>query len=107
MEQTPSLREIVPSLIRTYTPTAVGALLAWLTTLGIEVDGTAGAGLITGLTAVFIALYYTLARLIEQRLPKAGKVMLLSGKQPVSIKAENIVQLTAAKNAIVKNAEVL
>lgn len=103
MEQTPSLREIVPSLIRTYTPAAVGALVAWLATLGIELDGTAATGLIAFLTALFTGLYYTAARLIEQRKPKAGAVMLGSSKQPVSIQADNVVQLTAAKNAIESN----
>lgn len=100
MEQTPSLREIIPSLIRTYTPTAVGALLAWLATLGVELDGAASTALVTGLTALFIAVYYTLARLVEQRKPKAGAVLLGSSKQPVNISADNVVQLTAAKNAI-------
>lgn len=103
MDQTTPLREIIPSLIRTYTPSLVGALLAWLATLGINLDGPAATGAIAFLTALFTALYYTLARVIEQHAPKAGKVMLLSSKQPVNIQASNVVQLTAAKNAIESN----
>jgi len=103
MEQTPSLREIIPSLIRTYTPTAVGAFLAWLATLGVQIDGAGATALQGGLTALFIAAYYTLARVIEQRKPKAGAVLLGSSKQPVNIGGDNVVQLTAAKNAIERN----
>lgn len=75
------MSDAITGLIRTWTPTAVGAALAWLLTLGIELDPTAQAGLITGLTAVVIAVYYALARLLESRWPWLG-VLLGSTKQP-------------------------
>lgn len=72
---------LFPSLIRTYVPVAVGAFVAWLVTLGVELDPSTEAGLITALTAVLIALYYTLVRLLEKKWP-ALSVLLGSGQIP-------------------------
>lgn len=102
MDNTP-LKDLVPSLIRTYTPTIVGALFAWLLTLGVNVDSGAQSLLIAALTAILTSVYYTLARLAERKFPGVGKILLLSSRVPVSAKPDNVVQLTAAKNAIEKN----
>lgn len=75
------MSDIVTSLIRTYVPSAVGALLAWLLTLGVQVDAETQLGLVTALTGLLIALYYTLIRLLEKKYPKIG-VLLGSAKKP-------------------------
>ena len=60
---------LFPSLIRTYVPIVVGALFAWFITLGVEIDDTLQSGLVTVLTGVLIAIYYTVVRLLEKRWP--------------------------------------
>lgn len=65
----------IVSLIRTYVPVAVGAALAWLLTLGVQVDAEAQAGLVTGLTGVLIAAYYAVARALERRWPWVGYLL--------------------------------
>lgn len=71
----------VLSLIRTYVPVGVGALVAWLVTLGIELSDDARNGLVVFLTGLAIAAYYTIVRLLEKRWPKIG-VLLGAAKQP-------------------------
>lgn len=75
------MSDAITALIRTWTPTAAGAALAWLLTIGIELDPDVQAGLIAGLTAVMIAAYYALARALEARWPWLG-VLLGSARQP-------------------------
>lgn len=72
---------MILSLIRTYAPIVVGALAAWLLTLGVELDPQTQAGLIVALTGILQAVYYTLVRLLEQRWPWVG-VLLGSTKTP-------------------------
>lgn len=57
------------SLIRTFVPLVVGSLVAWLATLGIEVDRTALIGILDPLLAT---AYYALIRAAEKRWPGAG-----------------------------------
>ena len=76
------LNDQIVSLIRTVVPVAVGAFLTWLTTeLGVGVAEDAGTALTVGLVGLFTALYYTLARVLEQRWPWLG-VLLGSRRQP-------------------------
>ncbi|GAA2618675.1 hypothetical protein SMC26_40240 [Actinomadura fulvescens] len=74
------------SLIRTYVPIAVGALVAWLATLGVEVDDATSTALVVGITGVATAGYYTLVRLAESRWPWVGK--LLGAARPPSYRPE-------------------
>lgn len=62
-------------LIRTWVPAGVGAALAWLITLGVELDPQTEAGLLTSLTALAIALYYTVIRLLEAKWPAVGVLL--------------------------------
>lgn len=71
----------IVSLIRTWTPVAVGTLVSWLLTLGINLDPDTQAGLIAGLTGVLIAAYYGIVRVLERRWPWVG-VLLGSTAQP-------------------------
>ena len=75
------MTDTVLSLIRTYVPVAVGSFISWLVTLGVVLDPTAEAGLITALTGLLIAVYYTVARLLEKKWPFFG-FLLGSKKQP-------------------------
>lgn len=74
-----TLDTLAPSLIRTYVPVLVGAFIAWLITLGVEVDPSTQAGLTTGLTGLVIIVYYTVVRLLEKRWPFLS--VLLGSKQ--------------------------
>ena len=77
---------VVPSLIRTYVPVGVGALLSLLVTTGVlpsPLPEDATAGVVTAAVAVGIGLYYTVVRLLEQRYPAVG-VLLGSTSQPVA-----------------------
>lgn len=75
------MSDAITGLIRTWVPVGVGAFIAWLITLGVEVDAQTQAGLITALTALVIAGYYALAALLQKRWPWLG-VLLGSTKQP-------------------------
>lgn len=69
------------SLIRTWTPILIGAVVAWLLTLGIEIDSETQASLVIALTGVLQAIYYALARALEVKYPRLG-VLLGTTKQP-------------------------
>lgn len=69
------------SLIRTYVPIAVGALISWLATMGLDIDSGAQTGLVVFLTALAQGVYYTAVRLLERKWPALGK-LLGSAKTP-------------------------
>lgn len=75
------MNDTITSLIRTYVPIGVGAFIAWLVTLGIEVSAEAQTGLVVALTGLVTAIYYTVARALEKKVPWLG-VLLGSAKQP-------------------------
>lgn len=75
------MTDFVTSLIRTYVPIAVGALISFLATKDIALDPSAAAGLITFLTALLQGAYYLVIRLLEQRFPQVG-ILLGSRKTP-------------------------
>jgi hypothetical protein len=80
---TPSTASIGPSLIRTYVPAVIGAALAWLATLGLNVNNDTRTLVVTALTAVLTGAYYTLARLLERKYP-ALSLLLGSPVQPTT-----------------------
>ena len=84
------MNTLILSLIRTYSPIVIGAFVAWLITLGIELDPETQAGLIVTLTGVLQALYYTAVRLAEQRFPGVG-VLLGSKKTPDSYSTDQTI----------------
>lgn len=75
------MNDIITSLIRTYVPIAVGTVISWLATRGLNIDEATGAALVAGLTGVCIAVYYTVVRLLERKFPKIG-LLLGSAKTP-------------------------
>lgn len=81
----------ITSLIRTFVPVAVGALLTWLaTSLKIVVDPSSQAGLITLCTAALSGLYYLLVRLLESKVPWLGVLLGVPAQPtyPAAPKAE-------------------
>lgn len=75
MVPTTGISDFVISLIRTYVPIGVGALISWFATLGISLDGEAAAGLVIFLTAVLQGMYYLVVRLLERRWPAFGALL--------------------------------
>lgn len=84
---------LVPSLVRTYVPIAVGALIAWLVTFGVELDPTAEQGLTVTLTGILIAVYYTIIRLLEKKFPWVS-VLLGSNQIPAQYTADGVPVIT-------------
>ena len=76
------MHDQIISLIRTYVPVAVGAFLTFLAVkLGVVVDEHVSTGLTTGLVGLASALYYAIARALEQRWPWLGWLLGVP-KQP-------------------------
>lgn len=72
------MSDVVVSFIRTYVPVLVGAVLTWLgSVLDIVVPEDGSTSLIAGITAVVIAAYYAVIRLLERKWPWFG---ILLGK---------------------------
>lgn len=75
------MNDLVVSFIRTYVPIAVGSLISFLATKGLDIDGQASQGLIVFLTGLLIAVYYGVVRLLERTWPQFG-LLLGSAKKP-------------------------
>ena len=78
-----NVKDWFTSLVRTYVPIGVGALIAWLASVGLDVGAEAEVGLTVFLTAVVTGLYYLIARTLEARWPAVGGLLLGSTKKPV------------------------
>lgn len=76
-----STSDLVPSLIRTWTPIGVGAVVSWAATQGLSVSDSTKTGLVALLTAVISGAYYALVRVAEQKWPQLGW-LLGSPSQP-------------------------
>lgn len=76
------MSDLIVSYIRTGVPVLIGTVVAWLLTLGIELDSDTQAALITGLTGALIAVYYAVARWIESRWPSVGGFLLGRRAEP-------------------------
>lgn len=75
------MNNFVTSLIRTYTPVFVGAIIAYLATSGVNIDSETQTALIIAITGFSQAIYYTLARLLESKFPQVG-ILLGIKKNP-------------------------
>lgn len=56
-------------------PIIIGAFIAWLLSLGIQVDTTVEPALIAGLTAVTSAAYFGLVRQLDRKWPWIGGLL--------------------------------
>lgn len=78
------MHDYLISLVRTTVPAGVAAVLAYLAARwGIGLDADASVQLTAGVTALATAVYYAVARALEQRWPAVGKLLLGSAKQPL------------------------
>ena len=75
------MSNLITSQIRTVTPIIIGAVVSYLATLGLEIDTDTQASMVIALTGLLQALYYLVARLLEQKFPKLG-ILLGSTKKP-------------------------
>jgi hypothetical protein len=66
------------NLIRTYVPIAIGAVASWLAARGIHVNAGTQAAAVVAMTGVFQAAYYTIVRVLEERWPAIGAVLLMA-----------------------------
>ena len=66
------MTNLAVSRIRTAAPAGVGAVLAWLASLGLRLGAEAEVGLIAFLTALLAAAYYAIVRPLEARWPVLG-----------------------------------
>ena len=81
------MNNVAVSLIRTWVPIGVGALISWLITLGIEVDEETQKGLVIACTALIMAIYYGVVKLLERKFPWVG-VLLGIRAQPAYIETK-------------------
>lgn len=72
------MNPLAANLIRTYVPAVVGAVVAWLISRGVNIDPATATATITAITGVLTAGYYTVVRLLEERFPALGALLLLS-----------------------------
>jgi hypothetical protein len=80
------MHDYMVSLIRTNVPVAVGAGITWLgAELGVVIDEETGALAVAACVGVVIAIYYAVARAVEQQWPAVGRVLVGLGaaKAPV------------------------
>lgn len=73
--------DFIASVIRTVVPSAVGALLTWLASIGLDLGDDARVGLIAAGTTLLTGLYYTAVRSLEAKWPAAGAFLGVA-KQP-------------------------
>jgi hypothetical protein len=77
------MNDYVLSLIRTWTPIAVGAVLSWLAVkYGLALPESISNEVTVALTGVVIAAYYGIVRALEKRWPWFGK-LLGAAKKPI------------------------
>jgi len=68
------------SLIRTWVPIGIGAVLTWLaSTLGIVLGADTSVPLTVAAVGVVTAVYYAVARAVEKRWPGIGRILLALG----------------------------
>lgn len=63
------MNQTLTALIRTYVPILIGTVLSFLATSGVKVDDNTHTLLVTGVTGLLIAAYYTVVHSLETRWP--------------------------------------
>ena len=67
------------SILRTIIPVAVGGILGWFASAGIEADPELESALVAAFTAAGTAIYYVIARVLEVHVsPKFGWLLGLA-----------------------------
>lgn len=96
----------IESLIRTWVTVGIGTGIAWLARrYGIVVDPTANTTVTAVSTALCIAGYYALCRLVEARFPRIGSFLISLGliqSKPVYAQPDEAVRLIDVRTAHVR-----
>jgi len=69
------MENVLPSLIRTFVPYVVGAVVAWLANKGVHVPDAEVASATAFLTFVVGTGYYLVVRMLEEKYPKLGVLL--------------------------------
>lgn len=87
-----NVSDILTSIARSLADKIVGYLVAIGLSVGVvlpaDLSGTATVAVSLGLLSLAQLVYYGIARVIEQRWPAFGKILMLSGKQPTYVQGE-------------------
>lgn len=75
------MNDLFISVVRTVVPMIVGSIGSFLATKGVELDAATLAALSTFLAGLFSAVYYVVARILEQKFPQLG-ILLGAKKTP-------------------------
>lgn len=82
------MRPLWDSIVRTFTPIIVGAVVGWFAAQGIEIDPNFEPSLVAVISAGASGAYYLVVRIFETYVsPKFGWLLGLA-KQPEYIKPE-------------------
>lgn len=74
------MSDFVVSLIRTWVPYAVGAVITFLAAkLGVVIDEETSANATLTMVGIVTATYYAVARMLEQKWPVLGRILLSGG----------------------------
>lgn len=96
----------VESLIRTWVPVGIGAVLAWGAVhwhIVVDPHASATAGVVAA--ALITAGYYALGRLVERRWPTFGRVLISLGlvkARPVYARPSEAVRLISNRTGVVR-----
>jgi hypothetical protein len=80
------MNSFITSLIRTWTPMVVGAIVAWLVSKGYAVNPEQSDALGVVLTGAFSAAYYLIVRFLEAKFPQAGWLLGVPAKPSYGLK---------------------
>lgn len=93
------------SLIRTWVPVGIGSVIAWAALhWHIVVDPGASTTAGAVVTAVCIAGYYALSRIVERRFPRFGSLLISFGlvqAKPVYAQPEDAVRIVSTRTGAV------
>lgn len=73
------MADLLISIVRSYVMVALGAVVAWLASLGVDVPMD---GLDIVVTAVITGVVLTLVRALEEHLPILGRILMLGMPTP-------------------------
>lgn len=105
------MKAVWESLVRTFTPIIVGAVLGWFATAGITLDPEFEGAVTLLVSGALSGVYYVAVRLLEIYVtPKFGWLLGLArtpkystGKTPVQISGVDADEIDAAVAAYIKN----
>lgn len=84
------MKTLFDSLVRTFVPIVVGAVIGAFVTAGIELDAGFEPALIVAVTAAFQGVYYLVVRLFEKYVsPKFGWLLGLAKTPEYDVKSKD------------------